>query len=110
MREISCVHVSFVVIGSWALAPAAAIKPSSAAAMLLRTRLAIRFLVGEKLLHIHFGVKRHVEKADHHFFPALIAVAHFLAGIGIVGVIGRVVEVRRAVILVPLGSTIGFTG
>src|SRR5678816_4928221 len=56
--------------------------------------------VGRVLARIH----RNVEPPDHHLFPRLIAPADFLLRIGIVAVVGRVVEVRRALDLRPLGQ------
>src|ERR1700736_2234841 len=78
MREISSVQVSFVVIGSWALASTGSSR-----------KLVARFRIG-------LSIERDVEKPDHHLFPALVAPADFMSGVRIVLVVDRVVEVRRA--------------
>src|SRR5215472_16957668 len=49
-----------------------------------------------QVLGIESGIKRHFKKADHHFIPALISVVDFLRSIGIVGIVHRIVVVRRA--------------
>src|SRR5229473_698407 len=96
MREISWVQVSLVVIGSWARAAMAPIRPTKMTNGLLATCFFVVFLLGEEILKRHIGIERHVEEADHHFIPALIAPAHFLAGVGVVGIVRRIVEMRGA--------------
>src|SRR5690242_11410261 len=46
----------------------------------------------------------HIEPADHHFFPRLVAPADLLLRVRIVAVVGRIVEVRGALDLRPLGQ------
>src|SRR5258706_14371219 len=77
-REISCVHVSLVVIGSWARAAAAPIRPAIRMYRLIAARLFFVFLLRKQVLQRHFCVKRHVEEAEHHLIPALIAPRDFL--------------------------------
>src|ERR1022692_2995048 len=77
MREISSVHISLVVMTSWAWQSAGSAR-----------RLIAR-------LRIDLGVECHIEEADHHLVPALLAVPDFLGRVGIVLVVHRVVVVRR---------------
>src|ERR1700674_2757241 len=78
MREISCVQVSLVVIGSWAV-------PETGSSR----KLVARFRIG-------LSIERYIEKPDHHLFPTLVAPADFMGGVRIELVVHRVVVVRRA--------------
>jgi hypothetical protein len=56
------------------------------------------FLAGavlQDLFDRHIGGEFQIEKAHHHLVPALIAPGHFFAGIRVVRIVGRIVEVRR---------------
>ena len=44
----------------------------------------------------HCRVKLQIEKTDHHFIPALLPPYHRFGGIGIVRIVGRIVEMRGA--------------
>src|SRR6185437_15540323 len=50
-----------------------------------------RWMASEKLLLAHAGGNGHVEKADHHFIPGLLAPDHGGVGIGIVRVVCGIV-------------------
>src|SRR5438093_12934189 len=94
MREISWVQVRLVVMGSCAAAVKTAARASP---MVLIIRTLCRFLfLGEDQLGIHTGVEGHTEEPDHHLLPALIAPANLLGRVGIVRVVFRALEVRRA--------------
>ena len=82
MREISCVQVSLVVIGSWALHRALYRMWTSRKLVAALRRIGIR-------------IERYVEEADHHLFPTLFAPADFMRGVRVVLVVDRVVVMRR---------------
>src|SRR5579864_9734682 len=96
MRESSWVQVSLVVMGSWARTAVAPVRPTKRTNALLATCFFVVFLLREQMLQLHVGIESHIEEADHHFIPALVSPAHFLAGIGIVGIVRRIVEMRGA--------------
>src|SRR5215471_4848798 len=105
MREISCVQVSLVVMGSWACADMAPSRPAKTTYDLVATRLLVfLLLLREQVLQRHLGVEGHIEEADHHFIPTLFAPRHFLARVRVIGIVRRIVEVRGAFDLGPLGQ------
>ena len=61
----------------------------------------------EQILQRHPRIEYQVEESDHHLVPTLVAPDHVLRRIGIERVVGRVVEVRGAFDIAPLGSAIG---
>src|SRR6266849_3993619 len=44
---------------------------------------------------IYFRVHHYVEPANHHFFPSLVSPLDYLRGIGIRGIVRRIVKMRR---------------
>jgi hypothetical protein len=61
-----------------------------------RAHIRFRFRRAEQVSRILVEWNRYIEKADHHLIPALLAKVDFLGGIGVRGIIGRVVVVRGA--------------
>src|SRR5260370_26875126 len=68
---------------------------------LLQSGPLLTLLLANYLDRVFARIHRNVEPPDHHLFPGLIAPADFLLRVGIVAVVGRVVEVRRALDLRP---------
>src|SRR5216684_356894 len=91
-------------MGSWARAAVAPIRPTKRTNALLATRLFVVFVLREQMLQLHVRIKCHVEEADHHFIPALVAPGYFLARIGVRGIVWRIVEMRGARDLGALGK------
>src|SRR6202035_3099507 len=52
-----------------------------------------RWFTLEELRLVDTGIDNDIEKSDHHLFPTLLAIANVRRGIGIAGIVGRVVEV-----------------
>src|SRR5712692_5377839 len=50
------------------------------------------------------GVHGHLEPPNHHFFPSLVAPPDFFGRIRVVGIVGRIVEVRGALDARALGE------
>src|SRR5580700_8175659 len=50
----------------------------------------------EQVFGGEFGVEDQVEEADHHLVGVLLSPDYRLGGVGILGIIGRVVEMRGA--------------
>src|SRR5260370_28719162 len=91
-------------MGSWARAAVAPIRPTKRTNALLATCFFVVFLLREQMLQLHIRIERHVEESDHHFIPALVAPGYFFAGIRVIGIVWRIVEMRSARDLGALGK------
>src|SRR5689334_8891167 len=95
MREISLLHVRLVVITSCAAAGTPA-RIASARTALIRNTLFLLLLLRKQLLRVHIAGEGDLHEPDHHLLPALVSPFDLAAWVGIVRVIGRVVEVGGA--------------
>src|SRR5579864_5505223 len=76
-------------------------RPTVSAYSKLTQRALLIMLPDKKRSFVHARIHRHIEKADHHLFPALRTETDGILGVGVIRVAARVIEVSDGFQLRP---------
>ena len=107
IRETSRVQVRLVVIGSWARHSPDPTMSSETQRNTSVTGAGRLLRLPQDVLRFCLCVHGKIEEADHHLFPALVPPTNLFGRIRVIGVVGRIVEVGRALDTRPFGQQQG---